>query len=154
MVDDAAMSSSSSELDESSASMIVCKWHGTKGASSARNRCPERVVPSDGSWVARISAAESREEDATGGAAGRGGSTVMLRGVSGCGATGSAAFDCGAATVLELVTGSLYRKGSGAIVPATGEDCSGALSARSGLMGRHSSSKVTERLEITVMVEG
>ena len=83
VVDDAAMSSSSSsELEESSASMMVCKWPGTKGVASARNRCPERVVPSDGSWVARTSAEESREEDATGDAAGRGGSIVMLKGVS------------------------------------------------------------------------
>ncbi len=101
VVDDAAMSSSSSELEEPSASMMVCKWPGTKGAASARNRCPERVVPSDGSWVARTSAEESREEDATGGAAGRGGSTVMLKGVAGGDDTGSAAVGCGADTELQ-----------------------------------------------------
>ena len=152
-MDDAAISSST-ELEEPSASMMVCKWPGTKGAASARKRCLDRVTPSDGSWVARISAAESREEDATGGAAGRGGSTVMLRGVAGGDATVGAAVGCVADTALVLITGALYRKGSGAIVLAAGKDCSGALSARNGLMGRHSSSKVTERLEITVLVEG
>ncbi len=153
VVDDAAMSSSSSELDESSASMMVCRWPATKGVASARKRCPERVMPSDGNWVARTSVEESREEDATGGATGRGGSTVMLRGVSGCDATGGTGVGCGADIELEVVTGALYRKGSGAIVPAAVVDCSGALSARRGLMGRHSSSKVTERLEMTILVE-
>ena len=153
VIDDVAISSSS-ELEEPSASMMVCKWPGTKGAASARKRCPDRVTPSDGRWVARTSVAESRGEDATEGATGRGGSTVMLSGVAGGDATVGAAVGCVADTALVLITCALYRKGLGAIVPAVGEDCSGALSARSGLMGRHSSSKVTERLEITVLVEG
>ena len=153
-VDDAATSSSSSELDESSASMMVWRCPGTKGATSARKRCPERVMPSGGSWVARTSPEKSRDGYATEGATGRGGSTVTLKGVSVGDDTGSAADGCGAVIELGSVTGVLYRKGSGVIVPVVGEDCNGALSARSGLMGRHSSSKVTERLEITVLVEG
>ena len=111
-------------------------------------------MPSDGNWVAWTSAEESREGDATEGAAGRGGSNVTLKDVSSDDDMGSATDGCGAVTGLGAVTGALYKKGSDAIMPTAGEDCSGALSARSGLMGRHSSSKVTERLEMTVLVEG
>ena len=54
----------------------------------------------------------------------------------------------------EAATVALYRKASAGMAVAAGEICVAPLSARSGLMGRHSSSKVTERLEITVRVAG
>ena len=56
--------------------------------------------------------------------------------------------------VVMSATDALYRKGSGEIGLTAGEDGSGAFNARSGLMGLHSSSKVTERLEMTVLVSG
>ena len=49
---------------------------------------------------------------------------------------------------------ALERKGPAVPIGAVGVDGGGALSARSGLTGRHSSSKVTERLEMTVRVAG
>ena len=78
----------------------------------------------------------------------------MLSGVEGDDVAGGAAVGCVEVTALVWITGALNKKGSGATVPVTGVDGSGTLSARRGLMGRHSSSKVTERLEITVLVEG
>ncbi len=104
--------------------------------------------------MARTSSEKPRDGDAIGGAAGRGGSTITLRGIPGDDDTGDAADDCGTVTEMGSVTTDLYKKGSDDTVTAAGEDCGGELSARSGLMGRHSSSKVTDRLEMTVLDAG
>ncbi len=135
------MESSSSELDESSASRIVAKVLGTNARASVRNWCPERVVPVGGRTVARTSDVESSGGLVTDGVTGRGGSTVMRSG-----AVGSKA------AVVEGL--ALERKGSGGGVRSADAAVGGALSARKGLTGRHSSSKVTERLEMTVRVAG
>ncbi len=105
-------------------------------------------MPEKGSWMARASSGALRAAEATVGAAGRGGRTAMLTGGSGAWGTVCAAGEWEAATV------ALYRKASDGSAVAAGEVCVAPLSARSGLMGRHSSSKVTERLEITVLVAG
>ncbi len=76
----AGTESSSSELDESTASRMVAKCPGTNAGASARNRWPDRVAPVRGRTVARTSHEESRCETAAGGGRGRGGSTVMLTG--------------------------------------------------------------------------
>ena len=78
----------------------------------------------------------------------------MLKGVSADEDSGGAAGECGTDTEMGSVTGALYKKGSVGTAPADGEDCGAELSARRGLMGRHSSSKVTERLEMTVLDAG
>ncbi len=91
--------------------------------------------------MARTSAVESSGGLDTDGVTGRGGSKVMRSGAVG----GNAA----------LIDGLAFeRKGSGESVIAAEVAAGGALSARSGLTGRHSSSKVTERLEMTVRVAG
>ncbi len=104
--------------------------------------------------MARASSGKLRDGDATKGAAGRGGSTEMLKGGSASDVTGCAAGDCGTDTVMGSVTVALYRDGSAGTAPAAEEDCGAEVSARRGLTGRHSSSKVTERLEITVLDAG
>ena len=121
--------------------MMVARCPGTNGGASARNWRPERVAPVSGRTVARTSAVESSGGLDTDGVTGRGGSTVMCSGAVG----GNAA----------LVEGLAFeRKGPGEPGVAVDVTAGGALSARSGLTGRHSSSKVTERLEMTVRVAG
>ncbi len=133
--------SSSSELDESSASRMVARVLGTNAGASARNWCPERVAPVMGRTVARTSDVESSGGLVTDVVTGRGGSTV----------TRSGSVGSGAAVVDGL---ALERKGSAGGVRSAVAAVVGALSARKGLTGRHSSSKVTERLEMTVRVFG
>ena len=135
------MVSSSSELDESSASRMVARVLGTNAGASARNRCPERVAPVMGRTVARASDAESSDGPGAAVVTGRGGSTVTLTGAVGSG-------------VAVVVVVALDRKGSAGVATSAVAAAGGALSARKGLTGRHSSSKVTERLEMTVLVAG
>ena len=135
------MVSSSSELDESSASRMVASVLGTNAGASARNRCPERVAPVMGRTVARTSDVESSGGLVTDGVTGRGGSTVTRSGSVGS-----------RAAVVEGL--ALERKGSAGGAKSAVAAVGGALSARKGLTGRHSSSKVTERLEMTVLVAG
>ena len=111
--------------------------------ASARNRWPERVAPVMGRTVARTSDAESSGGPVTDVVTGRGGSTVTL--------TGSVGSRDGMAVVDGM---ALDRKGSEGVATSAVAAAGGALSARKGLTGRHSSSKVTERLEMTVRVAG
>ena len=94
-----------------------------------------------GRTVARASDAESSDGPGADVVTGRGGSTVTL--------TGSVGRE---AAVVDGM--ALERKGSAGGVRAAVAAVGGALSARKGLTGRHSSSKVTERLEMTVLVAG
>ena len=121
--------------------MMVERCPGTNGGASARNRWPDRVVPVRGRTVARTSDVESSGGLVTDGVTGRGGSTMMRSG----------SVSRRAAVVEGL---ALERKGSGGGVRSADAAVGGALSARKGLTGRHSSSKVTERLEMTVRVSG
>ena len=121
--------------------MMVERCPGTNGGASARKRWPDRVVPERGRTVARTSDAESRGELVTDGGTGRGESTVMRSG----------SVDRRSAVAVGL---ALERKGSGCEGKAADSVGRGALSARKGLTGLHSSSKVTERLEMTVRVSG
>ena len=121
--------------------MMVERCPGTNGGASARNRWPDRVVPVRGRTVARTSDAESSGELVTDGGTGRGESTVMRSGSVGR-----------RSAVVEGL--ALERKGPGGGGTSADAVGRGALSARKGLTGRHSSSKVTERLEMTVRVSG
>ena len=94
-----------------------------------------------GRTVARASGAESSDGPGAAVDTGRGGSTVTL--------TGSVGSE--AAVVIGM---AFDRKGSVGVAPSAVAAAGGALSARKGLTGRHSSSKVTERLEMTVLVAG
>ena len=96
-----------------------------------------------GRTVARTSNAESSGGPVTDVVTGRGGSTVTV--------TGSVGSRDGMAVVDGM---ALERKGSAGGAKSAVADVGGALSARKGLTGRHSSSKVTERLEMTVLVAG
>ena len=104
--------------------------------------------------MARASSGALRDEEATAGAVGRGGSTEMLTGGVGEGSTEGAACEEVAGNGVSSVTAALYRKASAGSAPVAVEEWGAELSARSGLMGRHSSSNVTERLEMTVLVAG
>ena len=100
-------------------------------------------MPVMGRTVARTSYAESSDGPVADVVTGRGGSTVTL--------TGSVGSRDGMAVVDGM---ALERKGSTGGVTSAVDAVGGALSARKGLTGRHSSSKVTERLEMTVLVAG
>ena len=121
--------------------MMVERCPGTNGGASARKRWPDRVVPERGRTVARTSDAESKGELVTDGGTGRGESTVMRSGFVGR-----------RSAVVEGL--ALERKGPGCGRTSANAVGRGALSARKGLTGLHSSSKVTERLEMTVLVSG
>ena len=110
---------------------------GTKGDASARKRCPERVTADAGSVRSPCSGAV---EDDNEGATGCGGRTV----------------EWGVVVITwPFITGALYKKGSRSTTAAPpGLGCRSSEKGRVGLRDRHSSSKVTERLERTVLVDG
>ena len=111
---------------------------GTNGDASARKRCPERVTIGAGEGIT-VPSSCAVELDGSVGATGRGGRTM----------------ECSTVVVTEFVlAGCLNKNGSRSSETTLLEPAGSSGNGREGLSGRHSSSKVIERLERTVRVAG